>query len=82
MNRNDYQRIRRSVYGSVFITPDARRGEWLVTGINLPAITEAARGSFPAILSTLRTMQDANELADILPVLIDWARDGAAGLAA
>ena len=82
MNRNDYQRIRGSVYRSVFITPDARRGEWLVTGINLPAITEAARGSFPAILSTLETMDRAGELGDILPALIEWARDRAAGLAA
>ena len=82
MNRNDYQRIRGSVYCSVFITPDARRGEWLVTGINLPGITEAARGDFPAILFTLETMDRAGELGDILPALIEWARDRAAGLAA
>ena len=82
MNRNDYQRIRGSVYRSVFITPDARRGEWLVTGINLPGITEAARGDSLAILSTLETMDRAGELGDILPALIEWARDRAAGLAA
>lgn len=68
MNREDYNKIRKSIYSSVMI--GRRQGSWVIQDIKFWRILEAAKGDRSAILATLRQMQADNELADILPSVI------------
>ena len=68
MNREDYNKIRKSIYRSVML--GRRQGSWIIQDIEFWRILEAAKGDRSAILATLRQMQADNELADILPSVI------------
>lgn len=76
MDREDYNKIRRSIYSSVMITRS--RAGWMVQDVRFWRILEAAKGDCSAILATLRQMQTENELADILPSVIRRAEAKAA----
>lgn len=76
MDREDYNKIRRSVYSAVMI--GRRQGSWVIQDIKFWRILEAAKGDRSAILATLRQMQADNELADILPSVIRRAEAKAA----
>ena len=69
MNREDYNKIRKSIYSSVMIGR-RQQGSWVIRDIEFWRILEAAKGDRSAILATLRQMQADNELADILPSVI------------
>lgn len=68
MDREDYNKIRRSIYSAVMI--GRRQGSWVIQDIKFWRILEAAKGDCSAILATLKQMQADNELADILPSVI------------
>ena len=74
VNRDDYIRIRKGVYSAVIITPDPF-GDWLVTNVRWDRMLEAAHGSRLAVYETLKQMEHDNELADIMPALIEGVRD-------
>lgn len=74
MNRNDYNRIRKSVYGAIFITPD-QFGDWLLTDVRFDRMLIAANGSRLAVYETLKQMEHDNELGEFMPMLISTVKD-------
>ncbi|MCI6198377.1 MAG: hypothetical protein MR757_00775 [Proteobacteria bacterium] len=73
MNRDDYIRIRKGVYDAIIISPDSTGV--FVSDVKFSRMLDAARGSRLAVYETLKQMERDNELADLMPSLIEGVRD-------